>query len=161
MCCQPSLLSFSSFCLKEIIVLEEGDLIAKRTRSQLPLEDIPLEKIEGNALGLNLLIWMSCSVKRDWLTDGLLLSLTATFQPPDFTADMYDTIKEDDLDFEDIEWQKWLQGLINSGAVPIHASCVSQNTNLHVCLCGVLLLVSFNRRLVLWRSLELACKINT
>ena len=85
---------------------------------------------------------MSCSVKRDWLTDGLLLSLTATFQPPDFTADMYDTIKEDDLDFEDIEWQKWLQGLINSGAVPIHASCVSQNTNLHVCLRGVLLLVS-------------------
>ena len=58
------------------------------------------------------------------MTDGLLLSLTATFQPPDFTADMYDTIKEDDLDFEDIEWQKWLQGLINSGAVPIHASCV-------------------------------------
>lgn len=72
---------------EEIIVLEEGDLIAKRTRSQLPLEDIPLEKIE------------------------------ATFQPPDFTADMYDTIKEDDLDFEDIEWQKWLQGLINSDEV--------------------------------------------
>lgn len=41
----------------------------------------------------------------------------ATFQPPDFTADMYDTIKEDDLDFEDIEWQKWLQGLINSGTL--------------------------------------------
>ena len=39
----------------------------------------------------------------------------ATFRPPDFTADMYDTIPEDDLDFEDIEWQKWLQGLINSG----------------------------------------------
>ena len=39
----------------------------------------------------------------------------ATFQPPDFTADMYDAIPEDDLDFEDIEWQKWLQGLINSG----------------------------------------------
>jgi len=41
----------------------------------------------------------------------------ATFQPPDFTADMYDTIREDDLDFEDIEWQKWLQGLINSGTL--------------------------------------------
>lgn len=95
------------------------------------------------------------------MTDGLLLSLTATFQPPDFTADMYDTIKEDDLDFEDIEWQKWLQGLINSGTVPIHASCVSQSKNLNVCLHGVLLLVSFNRRLVLWRTLELACKINT
>lgn len=41
----------------------------------------------------------------------------ATFQPPDFTADMYDTIQEDDLDFEDMEWQKWLQGLINSGTL--------------------------------------------
>ena len=43
------------------------------------------------------------------------LLFIATFQLPDFTADMYDTIPEDDLDFEDIEWQKWLQGLINSG----------------------------------------------
>lgn len=39
----------------------------------------------------------------------------ATFQPPDFTADMYETLQDDDLDFEEIEWQKWLQGLINSG----------------------------------------------
>lgn len=45
------------------------------------------------------------------------LLFIATFQPPDFTADMYDTIREDDLDFEDIEWQKWLQGLINSGTL--------------------------------------------
>jgi len=45
------------------------------------------------------------------------LLFIATFQPPDFTADMYDTIWEDDLDFEDIEWQKWLQGLINSGTL--------------------------------------------
>ena len=44
-----------------------------------------------------------------------ILLFIATFQPPDFTADMYDTIREDDLDFEDIEWQKWLQGLIKSG----------------------------------------------
>lgn len=26
---------------------EEGDLIAKRTRSQLPLQDVPIESIEG------------------------------------------------------------------------------------------------------------------
>jgi len=45
------------------------------------------------------------------------LLFIATFQPPDFTSDMYDTIQEDDMDFEDIEWQKWLQGLINSGTL--------------------------------------------
>ena len=27
--------------------MEEGDLIAKRTRSQLPLQDVPIESIEG------------------------------------------------------------------------------------------------------------------
>ena len=72
-----------------------------------------------------------------------MLSFIATFQPPDFTADMYDTIQEDDLDFEDIEWQKWLQGLINSGTVPKHAS--------FVCLHGLLSLVSFNHnKRILW-----------
>ena len=28
-------------------MVEEGDLIAKRTRSQLPLQDVPIESIEG------------------------------------------------------------------------------------------------------------------
>lgn len=32
----------------QITVVEEGDLIAKRTRSQLPLQDVPIESIEGN-----------------------------------------------------------------------------------------------------------------
>ena len=31
----------------QITVLEEGDLIAKRTRSQLPLQDVSIESIEG------------------------------------------------------------------------------------------------------------------
>ena len=31
---------------------------------------------------------------------------------------MYDSIPVDDMDFEDIEWQKWLQGLVNSGIYP-------------------------------------------
>lgn len=53
------------------------------------------------------------------MINGHALSLIATFQPPDFTADMYDTIRADDLDFEDIEWQKWLQGLITSGKLPL------------------------------------------
>ena len=44
----------------------------------------------------------------------------ATFQPPDFTADMYDSIPVDDMDFEDIEWQKWLQGLVSSGIYHVH-----------------------------------------
>ncbi|XP_068694172.1 uncharacterized protein [Montipora foliosa] len=70
--------------IEKVTVVEEGDLIAKRTRSQLPLQDVPIESIE------------------------------ATFQAPDFTADMYDTIPVDDMDFEDIEWQRWLQGLVNS-----------------------------------------------
>lgn len=30
-------------------MVEEGDLIAKRTRSQLPLQDVPIESIEGNS----------------------------------------------------------------------------------------------------------------
>ena len=29
-------------------MINEGDLIAKRTRSQLPLQDVPIESIEGN-----------------------------------------------------------------------------------------------------------------
>lgn len=33
--------------LLQITVVEEGDLIAKRTRSQLPLQDVPIESIEG------------------------------------------------------------------------------------------------------------------
>ena len=49
-----------------------------------------------------------------------LLFYLATFQPPDFTADMYDSIPVDDMDFEDIEWQKWLQGLVNSGIYHVH-----------------------------------------
>ena len=31
----------------QITVVEEGDLIAKRTRSQLPLQDVSIESIEG------------------------------------------------------------------------------------------------------------------
>ena len=31
----------------QVTVVEEGDLIAKRTRSQLPLQDVPIESIEG------------------------------------------------------------------------------------------------------------------
>lgn len=30
---------------------------------------------------------------------------------------MYDAIPEDDMDFEDIEWQRWLQGLVNSKGI--------------------------------------------
>ena len=33
---------------------------------------------------------------------------------------MYDSIPVDDMDFEDIEWQKWLQGLVNSGIYDVH-----------------------------------------
>ena len=33
---------------------------------------------------------------------------------------MYDSIPVDDMDFEDIEWQKWLQGLVNSGIYHVH-----------------------------------------
>ena len=33
--------------LLQITVVEEGDLIAKRTRSQLPLQDVSIESIEG------------------------------------------------------------------------------------------------------------------
>ena len=33
---------------------------------------------------------------------------------------MYDSVPVDDLDFEDIEWQKWLQGLVNSGIYHVH-----------------------------------------
>ena len=34
---------------------------------------------------------------------------------------MYDSIPVDDMDFEDIEWQKWLQGLVNTGIYHVHA----------------------------------------
>lgn len=33
--------------LFQVAVVEDGDLIAKRTRSQLPLQDVPIESIEG------------------------------------------------------------------------------------------------------------------
>lgn len=33
--------------LLQVTEKEEGDLIAKRTRSQLPLQDVPIESIEG------------------------------------------------------------------------------------------------------------------
>ena len=44
-----SLLGGTVYCelFLQITVLEEGDLIAKRTRSQLPLQDVSIESIEG------------------------------------------------------------------------------------------------------------------
>ena len=65
---------------------------------------------------VSLLLW------RSWRSnsDQHFLFYLATFQPPDFTADMYDSIPVDDMDFEDIEWQKWLQGLVNSGIYHVH-----------------------------------------
>lgn len=101
--------------------MEEGDLIAKRTRSQLPLQDVPIESIEGipgfTADWILLPFFGFCTVKIGQYDLWSTFIALATFQPPDFTADMYDTVQEDDLDFEDIEWQKWLQGLINSGVL--------------------------------------------
>ncbi|XP_031572014.1 GON-4-like protein [Actinia tenebrosa] len=68
--------------ISTVLTPEKEDLIAKRTRSHLPLKE---------------------NLKFD----------AADFMLPDYMPDLYDTVKLDDLDKEDIDFQLFLQRLIN------------------------------------------------
>lgn len=86
---------------------EEGEIIAKRTRSKLPLNDTSISSIEGVCMHH----WPCGEVSHDGspsLPPAMLvpLDLEDPLTPIDLAEPM-------ELEQEDLEWQKWLSDLFD------------------------------------------------
>lgn len=85
-------------------LVQDEEIIARRTRSKHPLVDTSLSAIEGNESES-----IQCNIDTFYNYVISLLLSAASFIPPD--AEDPPTPME--LDPEDLEWQSWLNDLLN------------------------------------------------